>query len=68
MFSDITFFMRGRRGMKDWVRYFEDRFFLFKEVFSFFFLGKLVVFGVVVGSFGRGRGSGTVFFGLGYFY
>ena len=32
--SDITFPMRGRRGMKDWVRYSEDRLFLPKEVLS----------------------------------
>uniref|UniRef100_F7FFV7 Adhesion G protein-coupled receptor B2 n=1 Tax=Ornithorhynchus anatinus TaxID=9258 RepID=F7FFV7_ORNAN len=32
--SDITFPMRGRRGMKDWARHSEDRLFLPKEVLS----------------------------------
>ncbi|XP_056651229.1 adhesion G protein-coupled receptor B2 isoform X9 [Monodelphis domestica] len=32
--SDITFPMRGRRGMKDWARHSEDRLFVPKEVLS----------------------------------
>ncbi|XP_038613900.1 LOW QUALITY PROTEIN: adhesion G protein-coupled receptor B2 [Tachyglossus aculeatus] len=32
--SDITFPMRGRRGMKDWARHSEDRLFLPREVLS----------------------------------
>lgn len=57
--SDITFPMRGRRGMKDWVRYSEDRLFLPKEVLSLSSPGKPAAFGTA-GSLGRGRGPGTV--------
>ncbi|XP_051843764.1 adhesion G protein-coupled receptor B2 isoform X9 [Antechinus flavipes] len=38
--SDITFPMRGRRGMKDWARHSEDRLFLPKEVLSLPSSGK----------------------------
>ncbi|XP_022430770.1 adhesion G protein-coupled receptor B2 isoform X6 [Delphinapterus leucas] len=57
--SDITFPMRGRRGMKDWVRYSEDRLFLPKEVLSLSSPGKPAASGTA-GSLGRGRGPGTV--------
>ncbi|OWK12813.1 hypothetical protein Celaphus_00014895 [Cervus elaphus hippelaphus] len=57
--SDITFPMRGRRGMKDWVRYSEDRLFLPKEVLSLSSPGKPAASGAA-GSLGRGRGPGTV--------
>lgn len=57
--SDITFPMRGRRGMKDWVRHSEDRLFLPKEVLSLSSPGKPAASGPV-GSPGRGRGPGTV--------
>ncbi|XP_055254326.1 adhesion G protein-coupled receptor B2 isoform X8 [Moschus berezovskii] len=57
--SDITFPMRGRRGMKDWVRYSEDRLFLPKEVLSLSSPGKPAAPGAA-GSLGRGRGPGTV--------
>uniref|UniRef100_A0A8C0LLA8 Adhesion G protein-coupled receptor B2 n=1 Tax=Canis lupus dingo TaxID=286419 RepID=A0A8C0LLA8_CANLU len=57
--SDITFPMRGRRGMKDWVRHSEDRLFLPKEVLSLSTPGKPVASGTS-GSPGRGRGPGTV--------
>ncbi|XP_047583843.1 adhesion G protein-coupled receptor B2 isoform X8 [Lutra lutra] len=57
--SDITFPMRGRRGMKDWVRHSEDRLFLPKEVLSLSSPGKPAVSGPA-GSPGRGRGPGTV--------
>lgn len=57
--SDITFPMRGRRGMKDWVRHSEDRLFLPKEVLSLSSPGKPATSGPA-GSPGRGRGPGTV--------
>ncbi|XP_054387273.1 adhesion G protein-coupled receptor B2 isoform X13 [Pongo abelii] len=57
--SDITFPMRGRRGMKDWVRHSEDRLFLPKEVLSLSSPGKPATSGAA-GSPGRGRGPGTV--------
>ncbi|XP_062049201.1 adhesion G protein-coupled receptor B2 isoform X2 [Lepus europaeus] len=57
--SDITFPMRGRRGMKDWVRHSEDRLFLPKEVLSLSSPGKPAASGAA-GSPGRGRGPGTV--------
>ncbi|XP_072606515.1 adhesion G protein-coupled receptor B2 isoform X17 [Vulpes vulpes] len=57
--SDITFPMRGRRGMKDWVRHSEDRLFLPKEVLSLSTPGKPAASGTS-GSPGRGRGPGTV--------
>ncbi|XP_056651234.1 adhesion G protein-coupled receptor B2 isoform X14 [Monodelphis domestica] len=38
--SDITFPMRGRRGMKDWARHSEDRLFVPKEVLSLPSSGK----------------------------
>lgn len=57
--SDITFPMRGRRGMKDWVRHSEDRLFLPKEVLSLPPPGKPTAMGAA-GSPGRGRGPGTV--------
>lgn len=59
--SDITFPMRGRRGMKDWVRHSEDRLFLPKEVLSLSAPGKPATPGAATaGSPGRGRGPGTV--------
>ncbi|XP_036019952.1 adhesion G protein-coupled receptor B2 isoform X8 [Mus musculus] len=59
--SDITFPMRGRRGMKDWVRHSEDRLFLPKEVLSLSSPGKPATPGAATaGSPGRGRGPGTV--------
>lgn len=59
--SDITFPMRGRRGMKDWVRHSEDRLFLPKEVLSLSSPGKPATPGTATaGSPGRGRGPGTV--------
>ncbi|KAL1776898.1 adhesion G protein-coupled receptor B2 isoform X1 [Sigmodon hispidus] len=59
--SDITFPMRGRRGMKDWVRHSEDRLFLPKEVLSLSTPGKPATPGAATaGSSGRGRGPGTV--------
>ncbi|XP_006158186.1 LOW QUALITY PROTEIN: adhesion G protein-coupled receptor B2 [Tupaia chinensis] len=57
--SDITFPMRGRRGMKDWVRHSEDRLFLPKEVLSLSSPGKPAASGAAGGP-GRGRGPGTV--------
>ncbi|XP_029804740.1 adhesion G protein-coupled receptor B2 isoform X9 [Suricata suricatta] len=57
--SDITFPMRGRRGMKDWVRHSEDRLFLPKEVLSLSSPGKPAASGAS-GSPGKGRGPGTV--------
>ncbi|KAB1268568.1 Adhesion G protein-coupled receptor B2 [Camelus dromedarius] len=57
--SDITFPMRGRRGMKDWVRHSEDRLFLPKEVLSLSSPGKPASSGAA-GSPSRGRGPGTV--------
>ena len=63
--SDITFPMRGRRGMKDWVRHSEDRLFLPKEVLSLSAPGKTVV-SEASGSPGRGKGPGTVPPGPGY--
>ncbi|XP_014639582.1 PREDICTED: adhesion G protein-coupled receptor B2 isoform X9 [Ceratotherium simum simum] len=64
--SDITFPMRGRRGMKDWVRHSEDRLFLPKEVLSLSSPGKPAASGAAVGSPGRGKGPGTVPPGPGY--
>ncbi|XP_047648982.1 adhesion G protein-coupled receptor B2 isoform X11 [Phacochoerus africanus] len=59
--SDITFPMRGRRGMKDWVRHSEDRLFLPKEVLSLSSPGKPAASASgAAGSLGRGRGPGTV--------
>lgn len=59
--SDITFPMRGRRGMKDWVRHSEDRLFLPKEVLSLSSPGKPATPGAATaGSPSRGRGPGTV--------
>nr|XP_012620896.1 adhesion G protein-coupled receptor B2 isoform X7 [Microcebus murinus] len=63
--SDITFPMRGRRGMKDWVRHSEDRLFLPKEVLSLSSPGKPAA-STVSGSPGRGRGPGTVAPGPGH--
>ncbi|XP_032971046.1 adhesion G protein-coupled receptor B2 isoform X1 [Rhinolophus ferrumequinum] len=63
--SDITFPMRGRRGMKDWVRHSEDRLFLPKEVLSLSSPGKPAASGAA-SSPGRGRGPGTVGPGPGY--
>ncbi|KAM5269529.1 adhesion G protein-coupled receptor B2 isoform 15-T15 [Hipposideros larvatus] len=63
--SDITFPMRGRRGMKDWVRHSEDRLFLPKEVLSLSSPGKPAAAGAA-GSASRGRGPGTVGPGPGY--
>ncbi|XP_039692807.1 adhesion G protein-coupled receptor B2 isoform X2 [Pteropus medius] len=63
--SDITFPMRGRRGMKDWVRHSEDRLFLPKEVLSLSSPGKPAATGAA-SSPGRGRGPGTVPPGPGY--
>ena len=63
--SDITFPMRGRRGMKDWVRHSEDRLFLPKEVLSLSAPGKTVV-SEASGSPGWGKGPGTVPPGPGY--
>lgn len=63
--SDITFPMRGRRGMKDWVRYSEDRLFLPKEVLSLSSPGKPATSGAA-GNLGRGRGPGTVAPGPGH--
>ncbi|XP_078308260.1 adhesion G protein-coupled receptor B2 isoform X11 [Panthera onca] len=57
--SDITFPMRGRRGMKDWVRHSEDRLFLPKEVLSLSSPGKPGASGTS-GNPGKGRGPGTV--------
>ncbi|KAF5910410.1 hypothetical protein HPG69_014642 [Diceros bicornis minor] len=64
--SDITFPMRGRRGMKDWVRHSEDRLFLPKEVLSLSSPGKPAASGAAVGSPGREKGPGTVPPGPGY--
>ncbi|KAM5320443.1 adhesion G protein-coupled receptor B2 isoform 9-T10 [Glossophaga mutica] len=64
--SDITFPMRGRRGMKDWVRHSEDRLFLPKEVLSLSAPGKMAVSEASSGSPGRGKGPGTVPPGPGY--
>ncbi|KAF7467209.1 hypothetical protein GHT09_001321 [Marmota monax] len=58
--SDITFPMRGRRGMKDWVRHSEDRLFLPKEVLSLSTPGKPAAPGAAGSSPSRGRGPGTV--------
>ncbi|XP_019515463.1 PREDICTED: adhesion G protein-coupled receptor B2 isoform X15 [Hipposideros armiger] len=63
--SDITFPMRGRRGMKDWVRHSEDRLFLPKEVLSLSSPGKPAAAGAA-SSASRGRGPGTVGPGPGY--
>ncbi|XP_012929762.1 adhesion G protein-coupled receptor B2 isoform X9 [Heterocephalus glaber] len=57
--SDITFPMRGRRGMKDWVRHSEDRLFLPKEVLSLSSPGNPAAPGAA-GTPGKGRGPGTV--------
>ncbi|XP_069865041.1 adhesion G protein-coupled receptor B2 isoform X9 [Dipodomys merriami] len=70
--SDITFPMRGRRGMKDWVRHSEDRLFLPKEVLSLSSPGKpatpgaAVAAAAAVGNPVRGKGPGTVPPGPGY--
>uniref|UniRef100_A0A8C9Q025 Adhesion G protein-coupled receptor B2 n=1 Tax=Spermophilus dauricus TaxID=99837 RepID=A0A8C9Q025_SPEDA len=58
--SDITFPMRGRRGMKDWVRHSEDRLFLPKEVLSLSTPGKPAAPGAAGSSPSKGRGPGTV--------
>ncbi|XP_016072991.1 PREDICTED: adhesion G protein-coupled receptor B2 isoform X12 [Miniopterus natalensis] len=63
--SDITFPMRGRRGMKDWVRHSEDRLFLPKEVLSLSSPAKPAASGAS-NSPGRGKGPGTVPPGPGY--
>lgn len=63
--SDITFPMRGRRGMKDWVRHSEDRLFLPKEVLSLSSPGKPAA-SAASSSPARGRGPGTVPPGPGY--
>lgn len=63
--SDITFPMRGRRGMKDWVRHSEDRLFLPKEVLSLSSPGKPAA-SAASSSLARGRGPGTVPPGPGY--
>ncbi|KFO34428.1 Brain-specific angiogenesis inhibitor 2 [Fukomys damarensis] len=57
--SDITFPMRGRRGMKDWVRHSEDRLFLPKEVLSLSSPANPAAPGAA-GTPGKGRGPGTV--------
>lgn len=40
--SDINFPMKGRRGVKDWARYSEDKLFIPKEVFTLSSEGELL--------------------------